>query len=218
MALALAGCFGDGEAALAAAGSAPPTPAVAESPNPAFAATAGSTRPNSSPAERPQTGVPDRSSGARDEGKTLIQLIDPLDEPEFYCVDVPGFGANLNLSAALSAHTCKPGADDEMFLFGDPLPGNLQMPAYRLCLEAGDTVPGSSLLLNNCADSPLQRFLLDEEGSVQLDATNLCLAVAPGAGQPTGGPSHLRRDLALEDCATVPGDRKSWRLPGPAPA
>ena len=33
---------------------------------------------------------------------TLIQLIDPLDEPEFYCVDVPGFGASLDLQSPLT--------------------------------------------------------------------------------------------------------------------
>ena len=42
---------------------------------------------------------------------TLLQLVDALDEPEYYCVDVPGFGASLSLQSALMAHTCKPGAD-----------------------------------------------------------------------------------------------------------
>ena len=42
---------------------------------------------------------------------TLLQLVDALDEPEYYCVDVPGFGRSLNLQSALMAHTCKPGAD-----------------------------------------------------------------------------------------------------------
>ena len=37
----------------------------------------------------------------------LIRLQDPLDEPEYYCVDVPGAGSSLNLQGALQAHTCK---------------------------------------------------------------------------------------------------------------
>ena len=32
-------------------------------------------------------------------------LRDPLDEPEFYCVDVAGFGSNLNLNAPLPIHS-----------------------------------------------------------------------------------------------------------------
>lgn len=151
-------------------------------------------------------------------GPTLVQLIDPLDEPEFYCVDVPGFGASLNLAAALSAHTCKPGADDELFRPGSPLPGNLQMPAYRLCLEAAAAEPAADLFLMDCSDSALQRFSLDADGSLWLADSNLCLAIAPGAGQATGGPSHVRRDLGLHDCETVPDQRRRWRLPGPNPA
>lgn len=149
---------------------------------------------------------------------TLLQLIDPLDESEFYCVDVPGFGARLDLTAALSAHTCKPGADDEMFRPGEPLAGNLQMPAYRLCLEAASSSSGSELFLMECSDSALQQFSLDGKGALRLVATPLCLTIAPGAGEPTGGPSHLRRDLALEDCDATPANRRSWRLPGPGPA
>jgi hypothetical protein len=47
---------------------------------------------------------------------TLIQLQDALDEPESYSLDVPGFGASLDLTGALTAHTCKPNADDEYCL------------------------------------------------------------------------------------------------------
>ena len=68
--------------------------------------------------------------------RSLIQLIDPLDEPEFYCVDVPGFGSNLHLGAALMGHTCKPGAEDELFAVNQPNVGNLFMPAYDRCLQA----------------------------------------------------------------------------------
>ena len=147
-----------------------------------------------------------------------MQLVDPLDEPEFYCADVPGFGASLNLAAAMTAHTCKPGADDELFLAGAPLPGNLLMPAYQLCLEAAASEPAAGLFLRDCSDSPLQRFALDADGSLQLAGTAYCLTVAPGVGEPTGGPSHLRRELALSDCGAAPAELRSWQLPGPIPA
>ena len=52
----------------------------------------------------------------------LIQLIDPLDEPQFYCVDVPGFRSRVNLDAPLMAHTCEPGAADELFTPDHPGP------------------------------------------------------------------------------------------------
>jgi hypothetical protein len=171
-----------------------------------------------SPEAPPEASAPDSPvlllTGGGDVA-TLLQLIDPLDEPDFYCVDVPGFGAGLDLAAALSAHTCKPGADDEMFRPGEPLAGNLQMPAYRLCLEAAAAAPGSELFLMECSDSALQQFSLAGNGALRLAETPLCLTIAPGAGEPTGGPSHLRRDLALEDCGAAPANRRSWQMPGP---
>ena len=148
---------------------------------------------------------------------TLIQLADPLDEPEFYCIDVPGFGARLNLDAALMAHTCKPGAADEMFAVNEPGPGNLFMPAYGRCLAADRAVGAAQLHLLECSDSALQRFTYRADGLLTLAGTELCLAVAPEAGQPTGGPSHLRRDLSLQPCSTTEPELTRWLFPGPAP-
>ena len=119
---------------------------------------------------------------------TLVQLADPLDEPEFYCVDVPGFGASLNLQAALMAHTCKPGADDEIFTVGQPGPGNLSMPAYKLCMEAEGAETQAPLRLQECSDSALQQFDFDADGALILSGTGLCVAVSPEDGEPTGGP------------------------------
>ena len=42
----------------------------------------------------------------------LIQLRDSLDEPEYYCVDVPESAVSLNLQGALTELACKPGAED----------------------------------------------------------------------------------------------------------
>ena len=148
---------------------------------------------------------------------TLVQLVDALDEPEYYCIDVPGFGANLNLQSALMAHTCKPGADDELFAVDHPAPGNLSMPAYDLCLEAEGTDFPARLRLAACSESALQRFNFDADSALVLSGTELCLTVSPGDGEPTGGPSHLRRDLLLLDCAQAEPALSRWALPGPSP-
>jgi len=67
-----------------------------------------------------------------------IRLIDPLDEPEYYCVDVPGAGRGVRLESALQAHTCKPiaTAADELFTRNHPNDGQIYMEAYDLCVEA----------------------------------------------------------------------------------
>ena len=154
---------------------------------------------------------------------TLIQLVDPLDEPQFYCVDVPGFGASLNLEGALTAHTCKPRADDELFTVGHPEAGHLYMPAYDRCVQAGGATAGAELHLEACEDEPLQRFTVTDDGRLRLDPegsaaeTAYCLAVEPGEGQPTGGPSHLRRGLLLTPCAEADPSLTQWLFPGVLP-
>lgn len=140
-------------------------------------------------------------------------LQDPLDEPEFYCVDVAGFGSNLNLNAPLQAHTCKPGADDELFIFNSPGPGQFFMDAYDVCLEASDGV----LYVRPCSDSQQQRFKLSNDGILRLQDSDLCVAVQAGEGQPAGGRSHVRRDLLLQNCADVAQNLARWILPGPSP-
>lgn len=149
----------------------------------------------------------------------LIQLIDPLDEPEYYCVDVPGFGRSLNLQGALTAHTCKPGADDEMFLWHTPATGQISMPAYDLCVEASGEKAGSTLQLAGCSGSSLQQFRFDDSGQIRLEQRStdgeLCLTVGPEPGEPTGGPSHLRRTLTLETCSQVDQSRTLWTVGSP---
>ena len=181
----------------------------------------------------PQESPPPKSSNVSDEAATptlpviaetanlspatvgLIQLKDPLDEPEFYCVDVPGFGRNLNLQGALTAHTCKPGADDEMFLLDAPSPGQISMPAYNLCMEAGSAIPGSTVHLADCSAAPIQQFQYTESSQILLvnnTGEALCLTVASEVREPTGGPSHLRRDLTLESCDLAEAARSRWTV------
>ncbi len=148
---------------------------------------------------------------------TLVQLVDALDEPEYYCVDVPGFGASLNLQSALTAHTCKPGAEDEMFAVNRPGPGNLYMPAYDLCMEVDGTDAPVQLRLRECSDSAMQRFDIDLDGALVLSGTALCMAVSPEDGEPTGGPSHLRRDLFMLDCAETEPALRQWTFSGRSP-
>lgn len=148
---------------------------------------------------------------------TLVQLRDPLDEPEFYCLDVPGFGASVRLEADLMAHTCKPNNPaDEIFTI-DAAAERFQMPAYDLCMQAVAAEAGSPLRLAACEDTPLQRFRFGGDGTVRLAGTALCMTVADGTGQPAGGRSHLRRDLALRDCDPEDLIQAQWQMPGTTP-
>ena len=162
------------------------------------------------------TGTPDSiADGTDTTGGIFIQLEDPLDEPEFYCVDVPGAGRGVRLQAALQAHTCKPVevAEDELFTMNHPSGGQIYMKAYDLCVAAEGPKEESLLHLEPCSDSLLQRFSFASDGRIQLEGgadARLCLSVASGPGTPTGGPSHLRLELNLQRCDDVDPPRSRW--------
>lgn len=144
----------------------------------------------------------------------MIRLVDPLDEPEFYCVDVPGFRQNVQLKAPLMAHTLKRfGSADEMFVLNYPKEGQIYAAEYDLCFEADGTEPGSQIYLKKPSDSPMQQFILTDEGKLVLkDHPNIGFTVAEGKGQKAGGPSHLRRDLDLQDVTKAPTKLTTWKL------
>ena len=144
---------------------------------------------------------------------SLIQLADPLDEPEFYCVDVPGFRDSLRTDRPLQAHTCKPGADDELFVFNRPAAGQLYMEIYDLCVEA----EGDLAYTRNCTAAAAQRFTHTPNGEIRTETGDMCLAVASGSGEPAGGQSHVRRNLRLMPCAEVEPSRSRWLFPGTTP-
>lgn len=144
----------------------------------------------------------------------MIRLVDPLDEPEFYCVDIPGFRQNVRLEAPLMAHTLKRfGSGDEMWTMDYPNEGQIFATEYGLCIEAASTVPGAALLLKEPSDSPLQRFRFNKDGTITLaDHPSLGFAVAEGKGSKAGGPSHLRRDMSLKTINETDATLTRWKL------
>ena len=112
--------------------SATPTPQQSSEPT--------ATIPTSTPTRAPQvSSTPARLPSNTTTDRVFIQLTDPLDEPEFYCVDVPGAGPGVRLESDLQAHTCKPiaTAADELFTIDHPNEGQFYMAAYDLCVEVG---------------------------------------------------------------------------------
>ena len=159
---------------------------------------------------RPALPIPTLES---ETASTLLQLADPLDEPEFYCIDVPGFRDSLRTDRPLQAHTCKPNAADELFIADQPESGQFLMPAYDLCMTAEE----GQVYTRPCAATPAQQFVHREDLTIRTATGDLCLAVAGGQGEPAGGRSHLRRDLRLLPCSGVEPALSQWILPGGRP-
>ena len=152
-------------------------------------------------------------------GKGYLRLRDNLDDPQGYCVDVAGFGANIRLDAPLQAHTCKGGAADQLFEMEKRRGGAVRLSAYSRCLTATASTPGSTLVLASCGEAlSTQSFAWLHGEHLALsdvdapDRGDLCIAVAAGTGEPAGGRNHLRRDLGLYECDGTDPSLTAWEL------
>jgi hypothetical protein len=147
--------------------------------------------------------------------ETLVQvrLVDPLDEPEFYCLDLSGWGEHLKLDDPLQAHTCKTrGGDDQMFAIKD---GKILVGETDRCLQvavsSGKALAGSALLARTCSDSAMQAFTFEEDGRISVTGSDLCVA-AGDESTDASGPSHVWRVLSVERCDSVATELMTWQV------
>lgn len=158
-----------------------------------------------------------------------IRLNRFLDEPDGYCLDVPGPASNVMLQFPLVAHTCH--ADplaDQVFSFNDDGSGQIRwtMDEYDLCFTADSADSLANLNLKACESSPLQTFEYTAGKEIQLSGTPLCVHVertGPASFQPVGEDqddygrgrsvnpqfTHLMRRLELRACGD--GDPSMFR-------
>jgi hypothetical protein len=76
-----------------------------------------------------------------------------LEDPNGYCLDIPGFGARLQKEGPITTHTCKydrPGFwVDELFEM--TASNQLRLSEYGLCLSASAMEPGADIDIVDCA-------------------------------------------------------------------
>ena len=211
VAVCLIGCASDPSNAADIAGPEQPTSGIREAtPFAAESVSATVVQTSSPPTPTPTL----RPANTPAPATGLLRLVDFLDDPLGYCVDVAGFGANLRLDAPLQAHTCKPGSDDQ--LFSQLNGGGMRLTQHDRCLTAIQAADGSGVMAASCdAGGSWQRFRLENDGRIRLAANEgsaLCLGVAGGSGEPAGGRNHLRRDLTLQDCDGAETSLIQWEL------
>jgi hypothetical protein len=142
-----------------------------------------------------------------------IKLLDPLDEPDRYCVDVLGHDADIQLDGPLQAHTCKD-TDDQLFTMGEPAPGMVLLTNYDRCLAAASGNASAPLFVRECDEADaLQSWSLDASAHfVNAASPSLCAAAAADSEPANGG--FLKRDLALVECAAADAALSTWEVPG----
>jgi hypothetical protein len=143
----------------------------------------------------------------------FVRLIAPLDEPEFYCLDLAGWGDHVQLDDPLQTHTCKiRGGGDQMFFFED---NRLKVAGFDRCVQiagsSGVTLMGSSVLARACSDNALQELSIDEEGYIHIGDTDYCLGTGSESAE-AAGPSHMWRTLIAVHCGTTPAEMVTWQV------
>lgn len=146
-----------------------------------------------------------------------IFLIDPLDEPRHFCIDIKGYKLKARINRGLQAHTCYSYqgeiAVDQAFDFNKITTSQFYLPSFDVCMEAKSAVASAGLGLKECNRGKLQEFNWDVTGRIQpINKLDLCLTAAKGKSKRGGGgsPVHLIRNLTLEPCSDLLKHYQIW--------
>lgn len=148
-----------------------------------------------------------------------LQLIDRLDEPRGFCLDIVGSKTRARPERGLQAHTCYGYqgaiAVDQGFDEAKIMRGAFLIAHFNLCMSAAGREAGTRVKLEPCDNSDRQSFALQANGEIISKVNRqLCLTVAAGESRAGGGgdPVHLIRRLSFEPCAADQHRYQRWRL------
>ncbi|MEO1304611.1 MAG: RICIN domain-containing protein [Pseudomonadota bacterium] len=160
-----------------------------------------------------------------------VRLVRFLDEPDGYCLDVPGPAGSELLEVPLVAHTCHPDPYlDQVFRFNQDRAREIRWTteAHDLCFTPDAVEVGSRLHLRTCGEHPAQAFEYTIGQELKLVDANLCIQVErrgagprqpPGEGQDAYGRglsvnaqyTHLMRFLELRQCGDGDPSMSRWK-------
>ncbi len=152
-------------------------------------------------------------------GEVEVVLIDMLDEPRGFCIDILGFKQKAQPERGLQTHSCYSYqgeiAVDQAFDAARLKTGEFHMSAWNVCMTVPAPRAGVKLALQSCDGRPEQRFDFTPTGEIVSKANSqLCVTVGSGASIPGGGgkPVHLIRSLSVETCAPARAMYQKWRV------
>lgn len=160
-----------------------------------------------------------------------IRLVRFLDEPDGYCIDVPGSAERAMLAMPAIAHTCHfDPLPDQVFIFNSSGNGLIrwEFGGRSACLTAGAAQQGAPISFKDCGPNEMQKFTFTDIGDLRLSDSDLCLAVettgprfdetlgpqqdARGRGRPINPKfSHLARALQLSNCGEADPSFQRWQ-------
>ena len=146
-----------------------------------------------------------------------IYLLNQLDEPRGFCIDIRGHKLKAQINKGLQAHTCYSYqgeiSPDQGFNSSKLIKNQFILTSFNVCMEASSLTPSANLKLRKCDRNNLQHFELYNENKIHLIGNRkLCLTVDKGKSKKGGGgsPVHLMRDLSLELCTDSLNSYQAW--------
>jgi hypothetical protein len=148
-----------------------------------------------------------------------IYLLNQLDDPRGYCIDIRGYKLKAKINRGLQAHTCYSYQGeisvDQGFDSFKLTKNQFFMPSFDVCMKASSIIASANLKLGKCDYSKLQKFEWSNKGKIHpISNKKLCLTVNQGQSKQGGGgtPVHLMRNLSLELCTNSLKPFQIWGM------
>ena len=148
-----------------------------------------------------------------------VYLLNQLDDPRGFCIDVRGHKYKAQINKELQAHTCYSYqgeiSPDQGFSSHKLTKNQFILPSFNVCMEASSLTPSANLRLRKCDRNKLQNFEWSNENKIYLIGNRkLCLTVDQGQSKKGGGgsPVHLMRNLSLELCTESLNPYQTWSV------
>ena len=146
-----------------------------------------------------------------------IYLLNQLDDPRGFCIDIKGHKLKAQINKGLQAHTCYSYqgeiSPDQGFNSFKLTKNQFFLPSFNTCMEATSLTPSTDLRLRKCNRNKLQNFEWSNKNKIRLISNKkLCITVDQGQSKKGGGgsPVHLMRNLSLELCSKSLNSYQAW--------
>ena len=148
-----------------------------------------------------------------------IYLLNQLDDPRGFCIDIKGHKLKAQINKGLQAHTCYSYqgeiSPDQGFSSSELSKYQFILPSFNVCMEASSLTSSTSLRLRQCDYGKLQNFEWSNKNKIRLISDRkLCLTVGQEQSKKGGGgsPFHLMRNLSLEPCSKSLNSYQVWSI------
>ena len=148
-----------------------------------------------------------------------IYLLNQLDDPRGFCIDIKGHKLKAQINKGLQAHTCYSYqgeiSPDQGFNSFKLTKNQFILTFFNVCMEASSLKVSANLKLAKCDRNKLQKFEWFNKNKIRLISNRkLCLTVDQGQSRKGRGgtPVHLMRNLSLELCDKSLNPYQAWGI------